>query len=101
MSNKPIEIQLKLPDGRNALGGRKVKLHSTGMFGGTNVSSSGTEYTTQINGIVQLSGDWRENDITHVYLYDEKGSKTEYVLKDKTYVPRDGSGPVEVKLKKP
>lgn len=99
MSNKPIEIQLFLPTGNYAMGGRKLKIHSTGMLGGTNVSSSGAEYYTQINGIVQLPSDWRGNDITHLYLYDDHG-RTEYVLASKTYVPRDGDGPIPVPLKK-
>jgi hypothetical protein len=104
MSNKPIKIQLHLPAGDSGgsfiTAGRKVKIHSVGMLGGTGVASSGSEYTTQREGIIELTADWRGHDITQVYVYDEKGKRTEYALKSKVYVPKDGSGPVKVELRK-
>lgn len=103
MSNQSIKIQLCLPpgdpNGSFITADRKVKIHSTGPFLGKKAPSSGSEYITQREGIVELSADWREHSITALYVYDEKG-RTEYALKENVYIPRDGNALVRVQLRK-
>jgi hypothetical protein len=99
MGKGPINIQLII-DGNYILGGRAVKIHSTTWSGGTKVPSSGSEFVTQLNGIIQLPSEWRGHDITEMFVYDKRGKKTEYRLKKKKPVPRDGDGPIRVELKR-
>lgn len=103
MSSQSIKIQLHLPsgdpNGSHLINGRNVKIHSVGALGGTGVSSSGSQYISQANGIIELSSDWRGHHITQIYVYDEKG-KTIYTLKNKVYVPQSGNNLVKVELKR-
>jgi hypothetical protein len=99
----PIKIQLNLPpgdpNGNFLSAGRTVRIHSVGALGGTGVKSSGSQYTSQQNGIIELSSDWRGHHITDIYVYDERG-KTIYTLKNKVYITQNTNDLVKVELKK-